>query len=135
MDSKLTTFINVAKLKSYTRAAEMLNITQPAVSQHIKQLEEYYKVKLIKKKGRQISLTEEGELLLKNAKEFETNSLLLKRKLKNKSAAIKRYNIGATLTIGEFVLPYLLGDYKKQHNNIDIMIASQKVVKRLFAAS
>ena len=134
MDSKLTTFINVAKLKNYTRAAEMLNITQPAVSQHIKQLEEYYKVKLIKKKGRQISLTEEGELLLKNAKEFETNSLLLKRKLKNKSAAIKRYNIGATLTIGEFVLPYLLGDYKKLHNNIDIIMHVhnlEEVLKRM----
>lgn len=71
MDSKLTTFINVAKLKSYTRAAELLNLTQPAVTQHIKQLEEYNELKLIKKKGRQISLTEEGELLFKNAKEFE----------------------------------------------------------------
>lgn len=122
MDSKLTTFINVVKLKSFTRAAELLNLTQPAVSQHIKQLEEYYEVKLIKKKGRQISLTEEGELLFRYAKEFEANSLLLERKLKNKSAVIKRYNIGATLTIGEFVLPSLLGEYKRLHNNIDVIM-------------
>ena len=134
MDSKLTTFINVAKLKSYTRAAEILHITQPAVSQHIKQLEEYYKVKLIKIKGRQISLTEEGEMLLKSAKEFETNFILLKRKLKNQSAVIKRYNIGATLTIGEFVLPYLLGDYKKLNNNIDIIVHVnnlEEILKRM----
>jgi DNA-binding transcriptional LysR family regulator len=122
MDSKLTTFINVAKLKSYTRAAALLNLTQPAVTQHIKQLEEYYAVKLIKKNGRQISLTEEGELLLKNAKEFEASSLLLERKLRNKSAVIKRYNIGATLTIGEFVLPNLLGKYKSHHGNIDVIM-------------
>jgi len=69
IDSKLATFIDVAQLRSYTNAAEMLNLTQPAVSQHIKQLEKYYGVKLIKKKGRQISLTEEGDLLLKSAKE------------------------------------------------------------------
>lgn len=134
MDSKLTTFINVAKLKSYTRAAELLNLTQPAVTQHIKQLEEYYDVKLIKKNGRQISLTEEGELLLRNAKEFEANSLLLERKLRNKSSVIKRYNIGATLTIGEFVLPGLLGEYKRLHNNIDVIMHvynSEEILKKL----
>ncbi len=76
IDSKLTTFINVAKLRSYTRAAEMLNLTQPAVTQHIKQLEEYYEVKLIKKKGRQISLTEEGELLLKRIAICFTKNIL-----------------------------------------------------------
>lgn len=134
MDSKLTTFINVAKLKSYTRAAEMLSLTQPAVTQHIKQLEEYYGAKLIKKKGRQISLTEEGELLLKSAKEFEANSILLERKIKNKSSVVKRYNIGATLTIGEFVLPDLLGDYKRVRSNIDVIMHVhnfEEVLKRM----
>lgn len=134
IDSKLTTFINVAKLRSYTRAAEMLNLTQPAVTQHIKQLEEYYGVKLIKKKGRQISLTEEGELLLKSAEEFKANSILLERKLKNKSSVIKRYNIGATLTIGEFVLPNLLGDYKRTHSNIDVIMHVsnlEEILKRM----
>jgi len=134
MDSRLTTFINVVKLKSFTRAAELLNLTQPAVTQHIKQLEEYYKVKLIMKKGRQISLTEEGELLFRYAREFESNSHLLERKLKNKSAVIKRYNIGATLTIGEFVLPRLLGEYKRLHNNIDVIMHvynSEEILKKL----
>ena len=55
-------------------------------------------------------------------KEFEANSILLERKLKNKSEVVKRYNIGATLTIGEFVLPNLLGDYKRTHNNIDVIM-------------
>lgn len=122
IDSKLTTFINVAKLKSYTRTAELLNLTQPAITQHIKQLEEYYKVKLIMKKGRQISLTEEGEVLFRYAKEFEANSLTLERELRNKTSLVKRYNIGATLTIGEFVLPNFLGEYKRLHENIDVII-------------
>ncbi len=134
MDSKLSTFINVARLKSYTRAAEVLNLTQPAVTQHIKQLEEYYKVKLIRKNGRQISLTEEGELLFRSAREFEANSLLLERKLRNKSSVVKRYNIGATLTIGEFTLPNLLGGYKILHENIDVIMHVhnlEEVLKRV----
>lgn len=122
MDSKLMTFITVANLKSYTRAAEALNLTQPAVTQHIKQLETYYEATLIKKKGRQISLTEEGKLLLKSAQEFRAQSVLLEKLLKNKSSVIKRYNIGATLTIGEFVLPGLLGDYKSTHHHSDIIM-------------
>ncbi|ACL75011.1 LysR family transcriptional regulator [Ruminiclostridium cellulolyticum] len=122
IDPKITTFIWAAKLSSYTRAAEMLNLTQPAVTQHIKQLEEHYKVKLFKKVGRQICLTEEGELLFKYAKEFEASSLFIERTLRNKSAVNKHYNIGTTLTIGEFVLPGILGQYKKQHDNIDIII-------------
>ncbi len=122
IDTKITTFIWAAKLNSFTKAAEMLNLTQPAVTQHIKQLEGYYKVKLFKKVGRQIYLTEEGELLFKYAKEIETDSLFIERTLKNKSALNKRYNVGTTLTIGEFVLPDMLGQYKRQHENIDVII-------------
>ncbi len=134
VDSKLLTFISVARLKNYTRVAEFLNMTQPAVTQHIKQLEEYYRVQLIKKKGRQIILTEEGEMLLKYAKELEANSLKFQRALINKSAVVKRYNIGATLTIGEFVLPGLLGEHKRLYDNIDIILHVynlEEIIKRL----
>ena len=122
IDPKIITFIWAAKLNSFTKAAEMLNLTQPAVTQHIKQLEGYYKVKLFKKVGRQIYLTEEGELLFKYAKEIEANSLFIERTLNNKSALNKRYNVGTTLTIGEFVLPDMLGQYKRQHENIDVIV-------------
>jgi len=134
IDSKLITFINVAKLSSYTKTAELLNLTQPAVSQHIRQLEDYYKVKLILKKGRHIFLTEEGQILYKNAVKMEAEALVLERKIKNKSSVVKRYNIGATLTIGEYVLPKLLGEYKKKYNNIDIIMNVnnlEEVLKRL----
>lgn len=134
IDSKLTTFINVARFKSYTKTAEFMNMTQPAITQHIQQLEDYYKVNLIAKKGRQVYLTEEGQILLKYAGEMEAKALTLERELKNKSAVAKRYNIGATLTIGEFVLPDSLGEYKKLHSNIDIIMNVnnlEEVLKRL----
>lgn len=122
IDPKITTFIWAAKLNSFTKAAQMLNLTQPAVTQHIKQLEGYYKVNLFNKVGRQIHLTEEGELLFEYAKEIEANSLFIERTLHNKSALNKRYNVGTTLTIGEFVLPHILGQYKIQHENIDVIV-------------
>ncbi len=122
IDPKITTFIWAAKLNSFTKAAQMLNLTQPAVTQHIKQLEGHYKVNLFNKVGRQIHLTEEGELLFEYAKEIEANSLFIERTLHNKSALNKRYNVGTTLTIGEFVLPHILGQYKIQHENIDVIV-------------
>ncbi|MCX7709492.1 MAG: LysR family transcriptional regulator [Clostridia bacterium] len=136
MDSKLITFIQVAQLKSYTKAAEMLNLTQPAVTQHIRHLEENYKVKLIKRIGRHIALTEEGELLLQYAKEFDSKAVAVERKLRNKSALVKRYNIGATLTIGEYVLPQLLGKHKRFNSHIDIILQVsnlEAIVKKLIS--
>ena len=122
IDPKILTFIHVAGLKSLTRASELLNLTQPAVTQHIKLLEEHYGVKLMRRKGRQTYLTEEGEILYKYAVDFEAKASLLERKLRNKSALVRKYHIGATLTIGEFVLPVLLGEHKKLYKNIDIIM-------------
>ncbi|SHH13054.1 LysR family transcriptional regulator [Tepidibacter thalassicus] len=122
IDTRLITFLTVAKTKNYTKAGQILNLTQPAVSQQIKFLEEYYNVKLIKKRGKQIDLTQEGEILFKYAKELEILSRNLESKLKNKSSIVKKYNIGATMTIGEYVLPYILGEYRNIYKNIDIIL-------------
>lgn len=122
IDSKLITFITLGKTKNFTKAAEILNLTQPAVSQHIKALEGYYEVNLIQKYGKQMKLTEEGELLYKYAVEIESKSKIIKSVLKNKSSIIKKYNMGATLTIGGYVLPEILGNYKKIHENVDIIL-------------
>ena len=66
IDLKLKTFLEVARLKNFTKAADILCITQPAVSQHIKSLEDFYGVKLLKKTGREMQLTEEGRILYHN---------------------------------------------------------------------
>ena len=62
IDLRLITFITVAKTKNFTRAAEILNISQPAVYQQIQYLEAYYGVKFITKEGRDLNLTEEGKV-------------------------------------------------------------------------
>lgn len=122
IDIRLLTFITVAKVKSYTKAAEILNITQPAVSQHIKFLEDEYGVNIVKKSGRGFALTEEGEILFKYAEEIELLYRVLESKLKNKTGILKTYNIGASMSIGGYVLPYILAKYKKIYQNINILL-------------
>ena len=59
----METFLAVCRLGSYTRAAEELNITQPAVTQHIQHLQTYYGVRLLDYRSKRLTLTPEGELL------------------------------------------------------------------------
>lgn len=122
LDTRFTTFITFASTKSFTKSAEVLNITQPAVSQHIKFLEKKYGVHLIEKHGKVFDLTEEGLILLKYAEEIDLLYRAIEMNLKNKGAIAKTYNIGASMTIGGYVLPYLLGKYKKLYENIDILL-------------
>lgn len=134
LETRLLTFLTVAKIKNYTKSAQILNLTQPAVSQHIKFLEEHYGVKFIKKNGRNIELTKEGEEFLKYVKELEIKDREIHKRLKNKASIVKTYNIGATLTIGGYVLPKILGEYKETYPNIEIILTvsnTQDILKKL----
>lgn len=122
IDIKLHTFITLAKIKNYTRAAEILNLSQPAVSQHIRFLEDYYDVQLFKKQGRGIELTEEGKILFKYAEEIEMLYRAAESEIRNKSGIVKTYNLGASMTIGGYVLPGILAKHKKIYKNITLLL-------------
>jgi LysR family transcriptional regulator, transcriptional activator of the cysJI operon len=136
IDIKLETFIIVADTKNFTRAASILNMTQPAISHHIKLLEEYYNVKLLEKKNKNMELTEAGRILYKYALEIDKISKLAKNHLSNESSIIKRYNVGATLTIGGYVLPPIIGNYKISNKNIDVILQvenTENIIQKLFS--
>ena len=95
-------------------------MTQPAVSQHIQFLENYYGVILIAEKGKNFSLTDEGKAFEQYVKTLKANSeriLPLLDRIKNKS---KPLNFGATLTIGEYTIPPILSQIFKEDPEIDI---------------
>ncbi|MBU3071983.1 LysR family transcriptional regulator [Clostridium estertheticum] len=134
MDIRLQTFITVTKIKSFTKASEILNITQPAVSQHIKFLEEYYGVIFIKKCGKSIKLTVEGKILYKYAIELNSIYRNLEAEFRNKDNINKTYYIGASMTIGGYILPYILADYRNCYKNIDILLQvnnTEEIIKKL----
>lgn len=134
MDIRLETFIKVAQIKSFTKASEILNITQPAVSQHIKFLEDYYDVIFIKKGGKTIKLTEEGKILYKYAIELDTIYRNLDMEFRNKNSINKTYYLGASMTIGGYVLPYILAEYKNIYINTDILLQvnnTEEIIQKL----
>jgi len=120
LDNRLQTFLTLCETCNYTKAAEKLNMTQPAVSQHVQFLENYYQVLLISGKGKNFSLTEEGKALQLYVKTLKANSeriLPLLHHIKNK---VKPLNFGATLTIGEYTVPPILYKTFKENPEINI---------------
>ncbi|SCG84328.1 LysR family transcriptional regulator [Proteiniborus sp. DW1] len=120
LDNRLQTFLTLCETCNYTKTAEKLNMTQPAVSQHIQFLENYYQVALISSKGKNFSLTEEGKALQQYVRTLKANSeriLPLLHRIKNQ---VKPLNFGATLTIGEYMIPPILYQIFKEDPQINI---------------
>lgn len=121
--SVLKTFITVAEAKSMSKAADMLYLTQPAVSKHIKTLEKLFNVDLLHRHGHKVSLTEEGDVFYRQAKEtikVWENSVQVMHELSDKVGGTLR--IGASTIPGEYLLPYLLGCYKKQYPEVELKL-------------
>lgn len=108
LDFRMDTFLAVCKSMNFTRAAEELNITQPAVSHHIHFLEEHYQVKLFAMNGKKVELTEAGKALLLAAATMKHDELHLRRELRQAAGNKRRLVFGATMTVGEYVLPKAL---------------------------
>ena len=130
LDHRLQTFLTLCETGNYTRTAEELNITQPAVSQHIQFLENYYQVILISAKGKNFSLTEEGDALQQYVKTLNANSeriLPLLHRIKNQ---VKPLNFGSTLTIGEYTIPPILHQIIKDdpETNISMFVENTHIL-------
>ncbi|MDW2796352.1 LysR family transcriptional regulator [Clostridium boliviensis] len=108
LDFRMDTFLVVCKHMNFTKAAGELNITQPAVSHHIRHLEEEYKVRLFEFSGKKISLTDSGKMLLSAAITMKDDELHLKKVMKQQSERSRQLVFGATMTIGEYKMPNAL---------------------------
>ncbi|NAS31826.1 LysR family transcriptional regulator [Flavobacteriaceae bacterium R38] len=129
-DFKLKVFHTVASRLSFSKAAEELHITQPAITRHIKQIEAYYKQKLFERQGNRIALTQAGEHLLKYSKaifsqydelNFEMNSLLEK--------TTGTLNISASTTIAQYVLPEVLAKFHQSFPEVQLAMNSQNTIR------
>jgi DNA-binding transcriptional LysR family regulator len=126
-DRRLQVFHAVAKQLSFTKAAEALFMTQPAVTFQIRQLEEHFNTRLFDRAHGRISLTPAGTLALEYAERILELSAELDTRLKEMSGQVAGpLLIGASTTIAEFLLPQVLGEFKARH---------PAVVPRLFVAN
>lgn len=115
IDTKIYTFSKVAQYRNYTKAATELNLTQPAVTQHIKKLEEYYNCSLINIEGKSVRLTKQGTLLYNYANFQISNEEQLINQIKKVETPIK---IGATLSIADYYLPHYLSAYLSNYDEL-----------------
>jgi len=120
IDQKLITFIQLAHYQSFTLTARALNMTQPAVSQHIQWLENHYGAKLVHRSHKKMALTEPGQILLKHALRMQKLNEQTFSRMQNLVKTDKKYSIGCSRTIGELVLPPILVDYKRVYPHTDI---------------
>lgn len=104
LDFRVETFLTVCQTMNFTRAAEQLHITQPAVSQHIHALEAQYGVRLFLYQGKQLHLTESGRMLYQTAVTMRHDALRLRDALRQ-SESRRHLRFGATLTVGEYIMP------------------------------
>jgi DNA-binding transcriptional LysR family regulator len=127
--NQLKIFHVAAQLKSFTRAAEELCLTQPGISKHIRQLEEYYGIKLFDRIGKKVTLTQAGEILLEATKAIFAHIDEAKLKIDDlKGLRGGKLNIGASISVGVYLLPNLLSDFVRKYP--DILISTDISLSR-----
>ena len=113
-DRRLQVFFAVAKQGSFTRAADSLFMTQPAVTFQVKQLEEQFNCRLFERQHQKIVLTTAGKLVF----EYAEKILALSDEMEGRVGELTgemggTLNIGASTTLGEFVLPPILSQFNE----------------------
>jgi len=118
-DRRLQVFHAVAKQLSFTKAAEVLFMTQPAVTFQIKQLEEHFNTRLFDRGHGRIALTPAGEVVLGYAERILGLASEMDVRLSELTGEIGgSLMVGASTTIAEFMLPGILGEFKSTYPNV-----------------
>ena len=127
----LETFCRIADLKSFSKAADDLFLTQPTVSGHILSLEQSLSLRLFDRTSREVRLTKAGEVFLKYASKILSFRKDLMNALSEFSQGIRgELSLGASTIPGEYLLPKLMGDFKSGHPHfvISLKIADTKEI-------
>lgn len=120
-DRRLQVFHTVARLLSFTKAAETLHMTQPAVTFQVRQLEEYFNTRLFDRTHNRISLTEAGERVYEYADRIFDLYAEMENSVREMTGEIRgALTIGASTTIAEYMLPALLGDFGTRYPEVTI---------------
>lgn len=114
-------FNEVASTSHFTKAAENLNVSQPALSRTIKKLEQELKVRLFVKKGRNVALSKYGEALYKHATNILEEINSIKTEL-NDIKEISNYTVSILVNSASSQMRKLLVDFQKQYTNINIRV-------------
>ena len=122
VDAKLYSLLAVAKHGNYTRAAKQLSLTQPAVTQRIKQLENQLGIKIFNRTGRLIKPTNEGAIAISYARRSIALFENLKQSILDENRCIQRLTVGITHTAESNAVAEVLGKYSAENKGTSITI-------------
>lgn len=137
-DRRLRVFYTVARHLSFTKAADVLFMTQPAVTFQVKQLEEHFNARLFERIPGKISLTPAGRLVLSYAERILALSEEMETRVGELTGAVSGpLLIGASTTIAEFMLPQILGEFKARHPQVQahLTVANSETIENRVADS
>lgn len=122
-DRRLKVFHTVARLLNFTKAADALHMTQPAVTFQIRQLEEYFNTRLFDRTHNRVSLTEAGQRVYTYADRIFELYDEMENAIREMTGDVSGVvTLGASTTIAEYMLPFLLGDFKSQNPDVNIRL-------------
>ncbi|MCC3157641.1 LysR family transcriptional regulator [Hymenobacter sp. 15J16-1T3B] len=122
-DFRLRVFQAVARHLSFTKAAQELCITQPAVTKHIRELERSYEQRLFERRGNRVSLTEAGQLLLRYAEQVhELHHQLAEQLHTLHDTTAGRLRLGASSTLAQYVVPPILPGFQARYPRVELTL-------------
>jgi len=131
---QLEIFIAVAETKQVTRAAKNLYLTQSAVSMALSELESQLSGPLFDRHGRSLLLNDRGRYLLPLAKEIIYQVVNVESMLtEQRNSVAGSLKVVASSTIGNYVLPYLIGSFMRLHPeaHIDMLVANTLIAEKM----
>lgn len=131
IDPRIETLISVCETKNFTKTASLLNLTQPAVSQHIKSLESELGIKLFLRSEKSLQLTQEGAIVLKYAKRIKTLYASIITAIADEKRNIKSLAVGVTPTAENNIISEVLAKFAAEKGNTHIRIISD-TIKNLY---
>jgi DNA-binding transcriptional LysR family regulator len=118
---QLNIFLITAELENFTKAAQLLNLSQPSVSAQVQSLERRLGTKLFHRAGRHISLTEAGQALLPLAREMVQLSIHIEETMASLSgAAVGHLKLGCSTAVGRYTLPRLIARFREEHPHVQV---------------
>ena len=127
LDIKINTLLTLISAGSYTKAARLLSLTQPAVSHQMRLLEEEYGIKLFYSGRKALKLTPEGEVLVKYARRLVALDDKARRAIDDARRNIRRFTVGITTTLGEYLVSQIFSNYCAEHPEVSINFVTDTI--------
>ncbi len=135
--SQLRIIQAVAHTGSFTRAADVVHLTQPGISKHVKQMEESLGVSLFDRLGKKVVLTQAGEILLEAAQQVMASVASAEQRIEElKGLHGGKLILGASFPIGIYVLPVILASFRRLYPGVEVALdisLSERIVAKILA--